>query len=121
MHAANGVGFQVAAAALGQALMPWLVGAAAQRASLEILGPVLVALAIALVALHEALLRAGHERRARVGYGRHVTTPPTTRWDPALYARFERERSQPFFDLVARIETTRRATRASTSAAARAS
>jgi fucose permease len=56
-HAANGVGFQVAAAALGQALMPWLVGAAAQRAGLEILGPVLVALAIALVALHEALLR----------------------------------------------------------------
>jgi fucose permease len=57
-HAANGVGFQVAAAALGQALMPWLVGAAAQRVSLELLGPVLVVLAIALVALHEALLRA---------------------------------------------------------------
>lgn len=28
---------------------------------------------------------------------------PTTRWDPALYARFERERAQPFFDLVARL------------------
>ncbi|RIL06281.1 MAG: trans-aconitate 2-methyltransferase [Proteobacteria bacterium] len=26
-----------------------------------------------------------------------------TRWDPALYARFERERAQPFFDLVARL------------------
>jgi len=28
---------------------------------------------------------------------------PSTRWDPALYARFERERAQPFFDLVARL------------------
>lgn len=27
----------------------------------------------------------------------------TTRWDPAQYARFERERAQPFFDLVARL------------------
>lgn len=32
-------------------------------------------------------------------------TTPATRWNPALYARFERERAQPFFDLVARIET----------------
>ena len=34
-----------------------------------------------------------------------MTTPPTTRWDPAQYARFERERAQPFFDLVARIQS----------------
>jgi trans-aconitate 2-methyltransferase len=27
----------------------------------------------------------------------------STRWDPAQYARFERERAQPFFDLVARL------------------
>jgi trans-aconitate 2-methyltransferase len=26
-----------------------------------------------------------------------------TRWDPAQYARFERERAQPFFDLIARL------------------
>jgi fucose permease len=57
-HAANGVGFQIAAAALGQALVPWLVGVAAQRVGLAILGPVLMTLAIALFALHEALLRS---------------------------------------------------------------
>lgn len=36
----------------------------------------------------------------------------TTRWDPTLYARFARERAQPFFDLVARLPegTVRRAT-----------
>lgn len=64
-HAANGVGFQVAAAALGQALLPWLVGVAAQHAGLAILGPALVALAIALVALHEVLLRGGAAREDR--------------------------------------------------------
>jgi len=31
------------------------------------------------------------------------TTDAATHWDPALYARFERERAQPFFDLVARM------------------
>jgi trans-aconitate 2-methyltransferase len=32
-----------------------------------------------------------------------VSGERTTRWDPAQYARFERERAQPFFDLVARL------------------
>ena len=33
-----------------------------------------------------------------------MTRPsPTTVWDPVLYARFERERAQPFFDLVGRM------------------
>lgn len=57
-HAANAVGFQVAAAALGQALIPWLVGGIAQRSSLEVLGPVLLGLAVALIAMHELLARS---------------------------------------------------------------
>ena len=57
-HAANGVGFQVAAAAFGQALIPWLVGGIAQRSSLDALGPVLLGFAVALIAMHESLARS---------------------------------------------------------------
>jgi len=58
-HAANAVGFQVAAAALGQAFLPWATGWLARRFGLDVLGPVLVALAIALAAVHEGLARSG--------------------------------------------------------------
>lgn len=64
-HAANGVGFQVAAAALGQALVPWLVGAGAQRGGLAIIGPVSIGLAIGLLVLHEGLLRCSATERDR--------------------------------------------------------
>jgi fucose permease len=63
-HAANGVGFQVAAAACGQALIPWAVGGVAQQSSLAILGPLLLGFAIALMAVHEALVRFGSVRAA---------------------------------------------------------
>ena len=61
-HAANGVGFQVAAAACGQALIPWAVGGVAQHSSLAVLGPLLFGFAIALIAVHEALVRFGSVR-----------------------------------------------------------
>jgi fucose permease len=57
-HAGNAVGFQIAAAGLGQALLPWGVGALARRAGLDLLGPALVVLALVAVAVHEQLLRA---------------------------------------------------------------
>jgi fucose permease len=65
-HAANGVGFQIGAAACGQALIPWVVGGIAQRSSLEALGPILLGLALALLALHELLVRHAASVRASV-------------------------------------------------------
>lgn len=56
-HAANGVGFQIAAAGLGAALIPAAVGVVADRVGIEVVGPVLVATSAALFALHEALER----------------------------------------------------------------
>ena len=56
-HTANGVGFQIAAAALGQSLLPALVGVLAGRLGLEVLGPALLAAAVALFAVHEAVVR----------------------------------------------------------------
>jgi fucose permease len=54
-HAANAIGFQVAAAALGQSLLPALAGVLAERAGLEVLGPLLLAAGLALLLIHEAL------------------------------------------------------------------
>ncbi|HWQ36558.1 MAG TPA: MFS transporter [Blastocatellia bacterium] len=54
-HTANGVGFQIAAAVLGQSLLPALAGVLARQFGLEIIGPALLAAAVALLALHEAL------------------------------------------------------------------
>lgn len=56
-HAANGVGFQIAAAGLGAALLPAAVGVLADRISIEVVGPVLVVTSSALFVLHEALER----------------------------------------------------------------
>jgi fucose permease len=57
-HTANAVGFQVATAALGQSLLPGLVGVAARARGLEVIGPLLFAAALALLALHAALARS---------------------------------------------------------------
>lgn len=54
-HAANAVGFQIAAAVLGQSLLPALVGVLAGRLGLEVIGPALFAAACALLALFQAL------------------------------------------------------------------
>lgn len=55
-HAANGIGFQVAAAVLGGSTLPTLVGVLARRAGLESIGPALLAAAVLLLALHEILM-----------------------------------------------------------------
>lgn len=56
-HAANAIGFQVAAGGLGFALMPSLAGVLARAAGLETLGPFLFTVGIATLLLHEAVLR----------------------------------------------------------------
>jgi fucose permease len=50
-HGANVVGFQIAAAAVGQSSLPALVGIAAAAHGLEVVGPILVAGAFALALL----------------------------------------------------------------------
>ena len=55
-HTANGVGLQIAAAVLGQSLLPALVGVLARHLGLEIIGPALCIAAAVLLALYELLL-----------------------------------------------------------------
>jgi fucose permease len=58
-HTASGVGFQIAAAVLGQSLLPALIGVLARQFTLEIIGPALLVAALILFALHEAILALG--------------------------------------------------------------
>jgi fucose permease len=60
-HIANGVGFQIAAAVLGQSLLPTVVGVLAGRIGLEVIGPTLLVAACVLIALFEALSWASPE------------------------------------------------------------
>jgi fucose permease len=57
-HTANAVGVQVAAAALGQSLLPALTGVLAARLGLELLPRALVALALGLLAVDALVRRA---------------------------------------------------------------
>lgn len=61
-HTANGVGFQIAAAALGLSLLPTFAGLMADRFGLEIIGPVLFASAALLLVLFETLIIASRLR-----------------------------------------------------------
>jgi fucose permease len=54
-HLANAVGFQIAAAVLGQSLLPALVGVMARRFGLEVVAPALFTAALLLYLLHEAM------------------------------------------------------------------
>ncbi|MCI0392020.1 MAG: MFS transporter [Acidobacteria bacterium] len=54
-HLANAVGFQIAAAVLGQSLLPALVGVMARRLGLEVVAPALLLAAALLYSLHEAM------------------------------------------------------------------
>jgi fucose permease len=54
-HAANAVGFQIAAAAVGLALLPGLVGTAADALGIEIIAAALLALALALIVVYKML------------------------------------------------------------------
>src|SRR5262249_46245192 len=58
-HLANAVGFQIAAAVLGQSLLPTLCGVLAQRVGLESVMPVLFGAAVALLVLLETLVWMG--------------------------------------------------------------
>jgi fucose permease len=56
-HAANAIGFQVAAGSVGIAILPGLAGVLAENLGLEIIGPFLVVASVVLLLLHEALVR----------------------------------------------------------------
>jgi fucose permease len=58
-HTANGVGLQVAAAVLGQSLLPSLLGVLARHLSLEVVGPALLTGALVLLVLYEVLMAIG--------------------------------------------------------------
>jgi fucose permease len=55
-HVANAVGFQVAAAALGQSLLPTLAGLFARGLGLGVVGPMLLTTVLFLLVIHEALV-----------------------------------------------------------------
>jgi hypothetical protein len=55
-HTANGVGFQIAAAALGQSLLPTFVGVFARHMNLAIVGPFLFVAAVLLFIVHALLM-----------------------------------------------------------------
>ena len=59
--ATNAIGFQVAAAAFGIAVLPGLAGLLAEQTSLEALGPYMVAIAIVMTMLHEIAVRGRTE------------------------------------------------------------
>jgi fucose permease len=52
-HAANAIGFQIALGGLGFALVPSLAGVLAGRMGLEIIGPFLLLISVAMFLLHE--------------------------------------------------------------------
>lgn len=57
----NAIGFQVAAASFGIGVLPGLAGALADRTSLEIVGPFMVAGLVAMTLLHEVAVRYHQE------------------------------------------------------------
>lgn len=61
-HTANGVGFQIAAAALGQSFLPALVGRLAYRMGLEIIGPCLFIAVVLLFIAHTLLVGVSTKR-----------------------------------------------------------
>ncbi|HEY8514577.1 MAG TPA: MFS transporter [Candidatus Binatia bacterium] len=56
-HTGNAVGFQIAGATVGTAIVPTLIGFAVGRFGLEAVGPALLAGALLLLALHELVAR----------------------------------------------------------------
>jgi len=66
-HTANGIGFQIAAAVLGQSLLPAAIGVLANNLGLEIAGPVLFIAAFLLLMLYETLVAISPNPRVSVG------------------------------------------------------
>ena len=77
---ANAVGLQVAAAVVGGAGLPSMVGVVAARSTLEIVGPALLLALVVQLLLHEALIQirpvSGRPRSARSRNSAAVTVPP---------------------------------------------
>jgi fucose permease len=73
-HTANGVGVQIAAAVLGQSLLPALVGVLAQRCGLEVVAPALFGAALCLYGWHELLLRLSRPKTSQP-YNAETETP----------------------------------------------
>ena len=77
-HAANAVGFQIAAAVLGGAVVPAGIGVLAERAGLEVIPPSLLIVAGLVLILHEALAARSARRptarsaQYRVDGGNHA-------------------------------------------------
>jgi fucose permease len=63
--AANAIGMQMAFGGLGIAAFPWLAGFLAERTSLEIIGPFIIASLLLAMALFELLLRRKAEPQAQ--------------------------------------------------------
>ncbi len=61
-HAANAIGFQVAAAGVGIALLPGFAGILAQKLGLEIIGSFLVGATIIMLLMYEVLVYHGARR-----------------------------------------------------------
>ncbi|MBN1815099.1 MAG: MFS transporter, partial [Anaerolineae bacterium] len=56
-HAANAIGFQIALGGLGFSLLPALAGVLAEQMGLEIIGPFLLVVSVAMFLLHEVAAR----------------------------------------------------------------
>jgi fucose permease len=76
-HAANAIGFQIASAGLGAALIPGLGSVLASRVGLESIGPFLAATTLAVLILYEGLLRQNARAALR------ITTAPADDVHPA--------------------------------------
>lgn len=82
-YATHAVGFQVAAATLGAAALPWAAGALAKRMGLEVIGPYLLVASLALPLLHELLVLAtAGPRAAKSGVPGDAVPPAGTASDP---------------------------------------
>jgi fucose permease len=80
-HAANAVGFQIAAAAVGQSLLPSVLGVIADRLGLEALAAGLIVLGVFVVSLCVSMsrrVRGGAHEPARSHASRPRTTLPCT-------------------------------------------
>lgn len=55
-HTANGIGLQIAAAVLGQSLLPSVIGILARLLGLEVVAPALLVIALLLLVLYEACM-----------------------------------------------------------------
>src|SRR5690606_2323805 len=69
-HSDNAIGFQIAAAGLGGALLTGVVGVVAGSVGLEVIGVSIVALTVALFVLYESLVRAGNREAAAIKAGK---------------------------------------------------